>query len=74
MAGEERRTLHHFITLGVQGIASSIAPPAVDANNFELKPSLISVVQQSQFCETPLENSNVHLSVFLEVCNTLKLN
>jgi len=45
MAGEERRTLRDFVTPGVQGITSTIARPAVDAKNFELKPALISVVQ-----------------------------
>jgi len=59
MQGEERRTLRDFITLGVQGIASSIAQPAVDANNFKLKPALISMVQQSQFGRTPLEDPNL---------------
>jgi len=45
MMGEERRTLRDFITPGVQGIDSSIAQPAVDVNNFELKPAFISMVQ-----------------------------
>jgi len=49
IVGEERRTLRDFVTPGVQGISSSIARPAVDANNFELKPALISMVQQSQY-------------------------
>jgi len=48
--------------------------PAVDANNFELKPALIFIVQQSQFGGTPWEGPNLHLSVFLEECHTLKLN
>jgi len=76
--GDQRRTLWDFVTLGVQGIASSIARPNVDANNFELKPAVISMVQQSQFGGTPLEDSNLHpnlhLSVFLKVCDTFKLN
>ena len=70
--GDQRRTLRDFVSLGVQGIASSIARPAVDANNFELKPTLISTVQQSQFDGTPLDDPNVHLSVFLEMCDTLE--
>jgi len=77
MAGggdDQRRTLRDFITLGVQGIASSIARPNVNANNFELKSALISMVRQSQFRETPLEDPNLHLLIFLEVCDTLKLN
>ena len=74
MAGEERRTLCDFVTPGVQGIASSVARPAADAKNFELKPALISMVQQSQFGEAPLEDPNLQLLVFLEVCDTLKLH
>jgi len=73
MAREERRTLHDFVTLGIQGIASNIAQPTVDSNNFELKPTLTSMVQQSQFSGNPLEDPNLHLSVFFEVCDTLKL-
>jgi len=45
--GDERRTLRDFVTPGVQGIASSIARPTIDANNFELKSALISLVKQS---------------------------
>jgi len=74
MAGEERRTLRDFVTLEVQGIASSIARPVMHANNFDLKPALISMVQQSQFDGTPLEDLNLHLLVVLEVHDTLKLN
>ena len=47
--GDQRRTLQDFVTPRVQGIASSITRLAVDANNFELKSVLISMVQQSQF-------------------------
>jgi len=72
--GGWRKKLCDFVTPGVQGIASSIARPAVDANNFELKLALISILQQSQFGGTPLEDLNLHLSVFLEVCDKLKLN
>ena len=45
--GDQRRILRDFVTLRVQGIASSIARPNVDINNFELKPTLISMEQQS---------------------------
>ena len=70
----KRRTLRDFVTPGVQGIASSIAQPTIDVNNFELKPALISMVQQSQFGRTSLEDPNLHFSVFLEVCDSLNLN
>jgi len=72
--GEQRRMLRDFVTPRVQGIASSIARPTIYTNNFALKSALISTVQQSQFGGTPLEDPNLHLFVFLEVCDTLKLN
>jgi len=71
--GDRRRTLRDFIAPRVQGIASSIACSVVDANNFELKPALISMVH-SHFGVAPFEDPKLHLSVFLEVCDTLMLN
>ena len=68
------RTLWEFGTSGVQAIFSSIARSTVGANNFELQLALISMVQQSLFRGTLLEDPNLHLSVFLEVYDTLKLN
>jgi len=38
------------------------------------KSTFISMEQQSQFEGAPLEDPNLHLSVFLEVCDMLKLN
>ena len=45
--GDQRRTFGGFVTPTVQGIASSIARPNVEANNFELKLALSSMVQRS---------------------------
>ena len=44
------------------------------AHNFEPKLALISMVQQAQFGGSLMEDPNLHLSIFLEVCDTLKLN
>ncbi|OAY51906.2 hypothetical protein MANES_04G047409v8 [Manihot esculenta] len=41
--------------------------PRVDANNFELKPSLVQMVQQSQFSGNPTESPHLHLSNFMEI-------
>jgi hypothetical protein len=38
--------------------------------SFELKPTLINMVQQSSFCSKASENANVHLQHFLEICGT----
>ena len=46
----------------------------VNANNFEIKPSLIQMVQQSQFRGNAVEDPNAHLTTFLDICNTIKMN
>ena len=53
---------------------SGIWHQSIDANNFELKPVLISMVQHQQFRGNPLEDPNGHLSNFLELCETIKMN
>ena len=37
-------------------------------------PALISMVQQAEYSESLLDGPNIHLSMFLEICNTMKLN
>ncbi|XP_041009418.1 uncharacterized protein LOC121253473 [Juglans microcarpa x Juglans regia] len=39
-------------------------------NNFELKPASISMMQQAQFSGLPLDDLNIHLAMFLEICDT----
>ena len=46
----------------------------MDANNIELKPALITMVQQHQFTGHPTEDPNEHLGRFLRMTNTVKLN
>jgi len=77
MAGGEeaqRRTLRDYVTPGAHSQTPGITIPPIAANNFKLKPALISMVQQSHLGGSPMEDSNLHLPVFLEVCDTLKIN
>ena len=53
---------------------SAIKPPAINANDFELKPALITMVQQNQFAGHSIENPNEHLGRFLTIANSIKLN
>ena len=36
--------------------------------------ALISMVQQAQFSGSPLDDPNIHLAMFLEICDTVKMN
>ena len=48
--------------------------PIIETNNFELKPSLITMVQQHQYTGHPSEDPNEHMRRFLRMVNTVKLN
>ena len=48
--------------------------PPIEAKNFELKPALITMVQQNQFIGHPSEDPNEHLCRFLRMTNIVKLN
>ena len=58
----------------IQEEYSAIRQPTVDANNFELKPAFITMVQQHQFTGHPTKDPNKHLGRFLRMANTVKLN
>ena len=66
--------MEDFWRLVIQAEYSVVRQPIVEANNFELKPSLITKVQQHQFTGHPTEDPNEHLGRFLKMANTVKLN
>ena len=51
-----------------------VRQPAIEAKNFELKPTLITMVQQHQFTSHPSEDPNEHMGRFMRLANTVKLN
>ena len=66
-------TMEDFWRPIIQEECFAIRQPTVDANNFELKPALITMVQQHQFTGDPTEDPNEHLGRFLKMANTVKL-
>lgn len=59
----------------IDGVASSVRRPAVQANTFEIKSAVIQVIQSSiQFGRLSNENPNAHISNFIEICDTFKYN
>ncbi|KAA3465781.1 RING-H2 finger protein ATL63 [Gossypium australe] len=69
------RTMYDYAKPNLTGIESSIIRPAIAANNFELKPNTIQMIQQFvQFDSLQDEDPNNHLANFLEFCDTFKIN
>ena len=58
----------------IQEEYSAMRQPPIEANNFELKPTLITMVQQHQFTGHPSEDPNEHLGRFMRMANIVKLN
>ncbi|XP_018858911.1 uncharacterized protein LOC109020839 [Juglans regia] len=68
------RTLKDYVWLVVNYNYSGIRRHTINANNFKLKLALISMVQQAQFSGSPLDDSNIHLVMFLEICDIMFYN
>jgi len=66
------RTIHEFSAPLAANVATGL--DVINANtHFELKPTLIMMVQASPFCGKAHEDANVHLQYFLEICSTFTI-
>ena len=66
--------MEDFWRLVIQVEYLTVRQPAMKGNNFELKPALITMVQQHQFIGHPTEDPNENLGRFIKMANTVKLN
>ncbi|XP_050909109.1 uncharacterized protein LOC127122876 [Lathyrus oleraceus] len=66
--------LKYYVVPSQEEPQNNIVAPATNQNDFELKPSLLLVVQQNQFSGSPIENPNLHLSMFVQYTNIVKAN
>ena len=66
------KTLRDFSVPSTANVATG---PNIDVGdmNFELKSSLINMVQASPFCGKPNEDDSAHLQNFLELCKTVTI-
>ncbi|CAM8953637.1 unnamed protein product [Rhodiola kirilowii] len=69
-----RRVLRDYAAPNAYRYHSPIHVPAVDNRDFSLKTSTSQMVQSNQFSRRDHEDPNSHLTTFLEVCNTFKIN
>ena len=67
-------TMKEFWRPIIQEEYSVVRQPPIEANNFELKPALITMVQQHQFTGHPSEDPNEHPGRSMRMENIVKLN
>ena len=74
MAQPKRKTLGDFAMPDISSSFEGIVAPAIANNNFEIKPSIIQMVQNNQFGGLQGEDPYAHILTFLNVCATFKIN
>ena len=67
-------TMEDFWRPAIQDEYSTMRQPSIEVNNFELKPALITMVQQHQYTRHPSEDPNEHMGRFMRMANTMNLN
>ena len=71
---KEQGTMEDLWNSFIHNKYSAITPPAINANDFELNPALIIMVQQNQFAGNPTENPSEHLGRFLRIADSNKMS
>ena len=71
---QRKMTMDDFWRPIIQDEYSTMRQPVIEANNFELKPTLITMVHQHQFTGHPSEDPNEHMGRFMRMANIVKLN
>lgn len=72
MIEKANHPLKEYVVPSNEELDSNIVPRAIEANNFELKPSLQTMVHQNVFSCASTVVPNLHLLVFAKFCGTLK--
>nr|GEZ86450.1 reverse transcriptase domain-containing protein [Tanacetum cinerariifolium] len=66
----DNRTMVQMLQAPIEGYEDTIAVPQINANNFELKPTLINLVQSNPF--TGRQDPHNHLRFFNKVTSTFR--
>ena len=66
--------MEDFWRLIIQDEYSVVRQPSIEDNKFELKLTLITMVQQHQFTGHPCQDPNEHMGRFMRMANTVKFN
>ncbi|CAL1394168.1 unnamed protein product [Linum trigynum] len=74
-AEEEPRTMGYYMAPRAADIQSPILHPSVPAKNYEIKPALVTIVQNNAYFHgLANESPREHVQRFLELARSLKIN
>ncbi|KAJ0568198.1 putative retrotransposon gag domain-containing protein [Helianthus annuus] len=71
----DQRTLMDYLRPTIGNLGAAINAPNAEAKNFELRPYLIQMLQNSvTFHGLADEDPHLHITNFLEICDTFRIN
>ena len=65
------KKLEEFATPNDDYLCAPITQPAVEAENYAIKPNFLILVQQNQFGGSASEDAGTHLNTFIEICDMM---
>ncbi|GKE60454.1 reverse transcriptase domain-containing protein, partial [Tanacetum coccineum] len=68
----DNRTMAEMLQAPTEGYEDAIVVPAITADNFELKHSLLTLVQNKQFFGQDKEDPHAHIRYFNKITSTMK--
>ncbi|GKD28817.1 hypothetical protein Tco_1239595, partial [Tanacetum coccineum] len=68
----DNRTMAQMLQAPTEGYEDAIVVPAITADNFELKHSLLNLVQNKQFFGHDKEDPHAHIRYFNKITSTMK--
>ncbi|GJV77231.1 reverse transcriptase domain-containing protein [Tanacetum coccineum] len=68
----DNRTMAQMLQAPTEGYEDAIVVPAITADNFELKHSLLTLVQNKQFFGHDKEDPHAHIRYFNKITSTMK--
>nr|GEZ25486.1 reverse transcriptase domain-containing protein [Tanacetum cinerariifolium] len=69
----DNRTMAELLQAPTEGYEDAIVIPKITANNFELKHSLINLVQNKQFFGHDKEDPHAHIHYFNKITSTMRV-
>ena len=66
-----KKKLGEFATPNDDYVRPPITRPAMVAENYEIKPNLLNLIQQNQFGGSVSEDAGMHLNTFTELCDMM---
>ena len=70
--GDRTKLCEYTNTPNDQFIANPITTPEIQADSYEVSPSLLNLITREQFGGSAVEDTSMHLHDFVEICDMQK--